>query len=124
MTSPGSPSSPGLPHQATTGRERAAKAPAALSLVRPKGDAEGVLSALPFTVLTEHDANTPSTPWIVGSLDIKAPYRRTPTARSTCACGRDITARGPAEIRALTEAHAYHRTVCALHNLPERRNAA
>ncbi|MER5952394.1 hypothetical protein [Streptomyces sp. NPDC001893] len=120
MTNP--PPTKSLPD--STGSSRAALTSLSTGDVRPKDDAEGVLSALPCTVLTEHEANAPSIPWIVGSLDIKTPYRRTPTARSTCACGRDITARGPAEIRALTEAHAYHRTVCALHNLSERRNAA
>ncbi|MFD4477374.1 hypothetical protein ACFWPU_14855 [Streptomyces sp. NPDC058471] len=92
--------------------------------MRPKDDAEGVLSSLPCTVLTEDEAGAPSTPWVVGSLDITMPYRRTPTARSTCACGRDITTRGADQVRSLIDAHAYHRTVCDLHHLPERRNAA
>lgn len=92
--------------------------------MRPKDDAEGVLSALPFTVLTEQDTGTPATAWAAQALDVKMPFRRTPTARSTCPCGRDRTARGTQEVRALIEAHTHHRTECPLRNAPERRTAA
>ncbi|MFD4631695.1 hypothetical protein ACFVYR_14360 [Streptomyces sp. NPDC058284] len=92
--------------------------------MRPKDDAEGVLSTLPCTALAEDDADAPADPQIVGYLEIRAPHKRPPTARSTCACGRDIAARGVADVHALIDSHAYHRTVCPLHDQPERRNAA
>ncbi|MGW4752881.1 hypothetical protein [Streptomyces chartreusis] len=102
----------------------ATKTQSPLAVVRPKDDAEGVLSSLPCTALTEHGANTPPTPRVVGALEIRVPYRGTPTARSWCSCGRDRTVSGADAVRELIDAHAYHRTVCHLHNLPERRTAA
>ncbi|MET9361944.1 hypothetical protein ABZX93_13610 [Streptomyces sp. NPDC006632] len=123
MTSPRSPRSPGLPNPATTARKDATDAPQLDSVVRPKDDAEGVLSALPFTVLTEQDTGTPTTEWAAQALDVKMPFRRPPTARSTCPCGRDVTARGVQDVRALIDDHAHHRTECPLHHSPERRPA-
>ena len=111
------PSAPSWAYSADTTQDTTA-------VVRPKDDAEGVLSALPCTVLTEDEANAATAQRVIGGLEIKMPYRRTPTARSWCECGRDITARGDAEVRALIDGHAYHRTVCHLHHIPERRNAA
>ncbi len=124
MTSPGTPCSPGLPLPATTGRQHAATASTPGPIVRPKDDAEGVLSVLPFTVLSEQEASAPATGWVGEVLDVKMPFRRTPTARSTCACGRDLTACGPQEVRDLIEDHAHHRTMCSLRDTPERRTAA
>ncbi|MER5938458.1 hypothetical protein ABT121_14175 [Streptomyces sp. NPDC001928] len=95
-----------------------------LAVVRPKDDAEGVLSSLPCTALTEHDTSAPAAPWVVGALEIRVPYRGIPTARSWCSCGRDRTVLGADAVRELVDAHAYHRTVCPVHNLPERRTAA
>ncbi|WP_406255250.1 hypothetical protein [Streptomyces chartreusis] len=102
----------------------AGKTRSPLAVVRPKDDAEGVLSSLPCTALAEGDAGAPAAPWVVGALEIRVPYRGTPTARSWCSCGRDRTVRGADAVRELVDAHAYHRTVCHLHNLPERRTAA
>ncbi|MGW6138083.1 hypothetical protein [Streptomyces sp. NPDC055140] len=122
MTTPAS--SPGLPHQATTGREHAAKAPAPLSVVRRKGDAEGVLSALPFTVLIEDEAGTAPGYGPIAWLTVQTPYRRPPTATSTCVCGRNLSARGRADVLDLIAAHEYHRTACPLRTNTEGRNAA
>ncbi|MFF1360284.1 hypothetical protein [Streptomyces sp. NPDC058297] len=124
MTSPTPPPSPGLPHSATTGHEHAFKAPALLSAVRPKGDAEGVLSALPFTVLTEDEASTTPGYGPIAWLTVQTPYRRPSTATSTCACGRNLSARGRADVLALIAAHEYHRTTCPLRTSQEGRNAA
>ncbi|MFG2658969.1 hypothetical protein [Streptomyces sp. NPDC048425] len=124
MTSPGSPSSPGLPRQATTGREHATKASGTLSAVRPKDDAEGVLSALPFTVLTEDEAGTAPGYGPIAWLTVQTPYRRPPTATSTCSCGRNLNARGRADVLDLIAAHEYHRTACPLRTSQEGRNAA
>ncbi|MFE4872475.1 hypothetical protein [Streptomyces sp. NPDC056682] len=108
---------PSAPHAALGTRDAA---PA----VRLKDDAEGVLSVLPFTVLTEPEASAPATAWAGEGLHVKMPFGRTPTARSTCACGRDRTARGTQQVRALIEDHTHHRTVCPLHHTPERRTTA
>ncbi|MGW6361996.1 hypothetical protein ACWFR5_44220 [Streptomyces sp. NPDC055092] len=125
MTSPTPASSPGLPHSATTGREHAFKAPAHLSAVRPKDDAEGVLSALPFTVLTEDEASTAPGYGPIAWLTVQTPHRRPPTATSTCACGRNLSARGRADVIDLIAAHDYHRTACPLRTTTqEGRNAA
>ncbi|MFF3157665.1 hypothetical protein [Streptomyces sp. NPDC057910] len=123
MTSPQAPLPPGLPNSATTVRENAAVLVPS-SVMRPKDDAEGVLSALPFTILTEQDTGTPDTAWAGEALHVRMPTRRTPTARSTCPCGRDRTAHGAQDVRALIKDHAHHRTECPLRNAPERRTTA
>ncbi|MFE3085702.1 hypothetical protein ACFXGM_19625 [Streptomyces albidoflavus] len=94
------------------------------SAARPKDDAEGVLSALPFTALPEDDAATPPGPRPIAWLTIRTPYRQTPTATSTCACGREVHARGQADVFALVAGHEHHRTVCPLRNAQEGRAAA
>ncbi|WP_331445124.1 hypothetical protein [Streptomyces xanthochromogenes] len=124
MTSPQAFRSPGLPNSATIRRENASIAPAQGPVMRQKDDAEGVLSVLPFTVLTEQDTSTAATAWAGEALDVKMPFRRTPTARSTCACGRDRTAHGAQDVRALIADHTHHRTECPLHHAPERRPAS
>ncbi|MFI5548831.1 hypothetical protein [Streptomyces sp. NPDC051738] len=121
MTSPPPTKSP---NPAAIRARSANKTQSPLAVVRPKDDAEGVLSSLPCTVLTEDDTTAPAVPRVVGALEIRTPYRRTPSARSWCSCGRDHTVRGADAVRELIDAHAYHRTVCPLHNLPERRAAA
>lgn len=93
-------------------------------MARPKDDAEGVLSSLPFTVLTEEEASTPPGPRPIGWLIVKTPYRRPPTATSTCQCGRNLSARGQADVLDLIAAHDYHRTACPLRTGQEGRNAA
>ncbi|MET7845389.1 hypothetical protein ABZT45_44070 [Streptomyces sp. NPDC005356] len=124
MTSPTPPSSPGLPHSATTGREHATKALAPLTAVRPKDDAAGVLSALPCTVLTEDEASTAPGYGPIAWLTVQTPFRRPPTATSTCACGRNLSARGRADVLDLITAHEYHRAACPLRTSQEGRNAA
>ncbi|MFI5658034.1 hypothetical protein [Streptomyces sp. NPDC051684] len=58
-------------------------------------------------------------------LTINAPGNgRTPTATSWCVCGRDLRARGQADVFALVASHDYHRTVCPLRNSEEGRAAA
>ncbi|WP_328632801.1 hypothetical protein [Streptomyces sp. NBC_00356] len=94
------------------------------SVVRPKDDAEGVLSALPFTSLTEQEASQVPGPRPIAWLTIRTPHRQTPTATSTCACGRDLSARGQADVLDLITGHEYHRTVCPLRTNTEGRNAA
>ncbi len=124
MSRPTLPAFPGLPPLAPTGREDTAKSAAPLRAVRPKGDAEGVLSALPCTALTEAEAATPSGPQIIGCLEIKAPYGRTPTATSVCLCGRDRSAVGHGKVLTLIDDHAAHRNECPLRTTQEGRNAA
>lgn len=92
--------------------------------VRPKDDAEGVLSALPFTVLTEDDSRADDGRQPIAWLVVRTPHRRTPTAESTCACGRHCTASGHADVRALIADHEAHRDLCPLRTSQEGRNAA
>ncbi|MEU5978827.1 hypothetical protein [Streptomyces sp. NPDC047315] len=62
---------------------------------------------------------------IVGGLHIVAPGRgTTPTARSWCACGRDLYAVGHRRVLALIADHAHHRDVCPHHRTQEGRAAA
>ncbi|MFF2061109.1 hypothetical protein ACFVWZ_04775 [Streptomyces sp. NPDC058200] len=48
----------------------------------------------------------------------------TPTAASSCMCGRDLFASGHHQVLALIESHAAHRTTCQLHTPQDERNAA
>ncbi|MFJ9088733.1 hypothetical protein ACIRL3_40625 [Streptomyces sp. NPDC102384] len=112
------------PHATPSGAHFADSSQATVSVVRPKGDAEGVLSALPFTALTEQEAREVPGPRPVAWLTIRTPHRQTPTATSTCACGRDLRARGQADVLDLITGHEYHRTVCPLRTNTEGRNAA
>ncbi|MFI9422545.1 hypothetical protein ACIG54_03175 [Streptomyces achromogenes] len=58
-------------------------------------------------------------------LAISSPrYGHMPTATSRCECGWDRSAIGHAQVRALIEAHAAHRTACPLRNPREGRAAA
>ncbi|MFB6676579.1 hypothetical protein ACFCWG_29975 [Streptomyces sp. NPDC056390] len=92
--------------------------------MRPKDDAEGVLSVLPCTVLTEDEASTASGYSPIAWLTVQTPYRRPPTATSSCACGRNLSARGRSDVLDLIAAHDYHRTACPLRTNTEGRNAA
>jgi hypothetical protein len=92
--------------------------------VRPKDDAEGVLSSLPFTVLTGDEAQADDGRRPIAWLTIRTPYRRTPTATSTCACGRNRTAAGDGNVWALIEDHEAHHDRCPLRTSQEGRNAA
>lgn len=57
-------------------------------------------------------------------LHISAPRGAVPTATSKCACGRDRSAVGHAQVRALINSHTAHRDLCPLRNSQEGRAAA
>ncbi|PAZ17528.1 hypothetical protein CLM62_02065 [Streptomyces sp. SA15] len=57
-------------------------------------------------------------------LHIRAPYGATPTATSTCLCGRDRRAFGARHVLALIADHADHRDRCPLRASQEGRTAA
>lgn len=120
MTNPPPTKSP----SASDGSSLAALTSLPAGAVRPKDDAEGVLSALPFTVLTEEEASTAPSYGPIAWLTVQTPYRRPSTATSTCACGRNLNARGRADVLDLIAAHEYHRTACPLRPSQEGRNAA
>ncbi|WP_236243862.1 hypothetical protein [Streptomyces sp. CC210A] len=95
---------------------RAAERPAQQRTVGdPKVVAEGVPSG---------SAPHPTTgPRILALLRISTPGRgATPSVRSWCTCGRDLTAFGQRRAAALIEGHDRHRTVCPL--LTEGKEAA
>ncbi|MFH8617900.1 hypothetical protein ACH4E8_22910 [Streptomyces sp. NPDC017979] len=99
-SSPPSNTSPAEPTRATDGRSA------------PKSAAEGVVSASRPDPHPTSDGRT-----IVGGLHIVAPGRgTTPTARSWCACGRDLYAVGHRRTLDLIADHAHHRDVCPHHN--------
>ncbi len=84
---------------------------------------QAVLSALP------PDQNPSAPPagdgrFPVAWLHIRAPRGATPTATSTCLCGRDRSAVGHRKVHALIADHATHRDECPLRTTQERRNAA
>ncbi|WP_327235965.1 hypothetical protein OG349_20435 [Streptomyces sp. NBC_01317] len=92
-----------------TGPSLAEAAPTHHGAGAPKVVAEGVPTSVPPA--PRHAAPLR----VVGELTIRAPYRATPTARSWCACGRDLTATGQADVLALVEDHAAHRDACPHH---------
>ncbi|MFH8518248.1 hypothetical protein ACH4CE_24795 [Streptomyces gelaticus] len=47
-------------------------------------------------------------------LTLTAPRGATPTATSTCQCGRNLFAAGHRRVLALIDDHARHRTLCPL----------
>ncbi|MFF8694967.1 hypothetical protein ACF08W_22485 [Streptomyces sp. NPDC015144] len=53
-------------------------------------------------------------------LIITAPRGATPTATSTCDCGRDLFAAGHRRVLALIDDHARHRDLCPLRATEER----
>ncbi|MGW2366355.1 hypothetical protein ACWCZ5_12325 [Streptomyces sp. NPDC001667] len=91
--------------------------------VRPKGDAEGVLSALPFTFLTEDEARYDDGRRPVAWLHVHAPQGATPTATSVCGCGRDRSAAGYRQVLDLITDHTAHRGTCPLRTPREGRTA-
>ncbi|WP_405778344.1 hypothetical protein [Streptomyces sp. NBC_00859] len=118
MTSPTPPSSPGLPHSATTRREDATQAPAPVSAVRPKGDAEGV------PIAVRSDPHTITVSGIGPGLHLRGLNRgEIPVADWLCACGHHERARGRA---AVTELATRVRVGHCPHNAPaqNRRDAA
>ncbi|MFF7544159.1 hypothetical protein ACFZCU_11065 [Streptomyces canus] len=60
----------------------------------------------------------------VAWLTIAAPRGATPTARSTCLCGRDRSAVGHRRVLALIADHTAHRENCPFRASPEGRTAA
>ncbi|MEW2149851.1 hypothetical protein AB0909_11435 [Streptomyces albidoflavus] len=99
-----SPSTPTGPHPAEP-------APASAARAAAKYAAEGVRSA-PRPDPRPTDQRHP-----VAWLTITAPPNRTtPTARSQCACGRDLFAAGQQRALALIADHEQHRTTCPLIN--------
>ena len=107
-----SPSKHDRPHPA----EPAAR-PAAVG-DRKSAARKGVLSAL------RPDPHPSSDRYPVAWLTIPAPGRSTvPTAHSWCRCGRDRSAVGHRQVRALIAAHIAHRTACPLRTTVERATA-
>ncbi|WP_367323531.1 hypothetical protein [Streptomyces sp. HUAS ZL42] len=60
----------------------------------------------------------------VAWLHIRAPYGATPSATSTCLCGRHRTAVGERRVHALITDHTAHRDNCPLRAPREGRTAA
>lgn len=104
----------------TTGPRSAEPTPTPDGSGAPKVVAEGVPSA-PRSDPCWDDGRRP-----VAWLHINAPGRGvTPSARSWCACGRDLFAAGQRRALALIADHEQHRTLCQLIPAPqERRKAA
>ncbi|MEV0527854.1 hypothetical protein AB0I66_30955 [Streptomyces sp. NPDC050439] len=84
---------------------------------------QGVLSARP---LEQHPSSPPAGDgrYPVAWLHIRAPRGATPTATSTCLCGRDRSAVGRRKVLALIDDHTAHRDQCPLRTPQEGRNAA
>ncbi|MEV6541246.1 hypothetical protein [Streptomyces sp. NPDC051665] len=87
-------------------------------LGEPKGVAEGVPTAV------VPDPQQGDGRYFVAWLSISTPYGATPTARSTCLCGRDRRAFGERKVLALITEHADHREHCPLRTPQEGRKAA
>ncbi|MET7744805.1 hypothetical protein [Streptomyces sp. NPDC005385] len=84
----------------------------------PKGVAEGV------PIAVRPDPRPPAGPYPVAWLTIRTPYQMTPSATSTCLCGRSRTAVGKPRVLALIADHQAHRNACPLRTLQEGRTAA
>lgn len=84
---------------------------------------QGVLSALPPG---PHPNSPPASDgrYPVAWLHIRAPRGATPTATSTCLCGRDRSAVGRRKVLTLIDDHTAHRDHCPLRTPQEGRNAA
>lgn len=79
---------------------------------------KGVLSAL------RSDPRAPDGRYPVAWLNIRTPYGATPSATSTCLCGRHETAFGNRRVLALIADHTAHRDACPLRNPQEGRAAS
>nr|WP_244211449.1 hypothetical protein [Streptomyces antibioticus] len=79
---------------------------------------QGVVSALRSNALLG-DGRRP-----IAWLRICTPHKATPTASSTCECGRDLRASGARQVLALIADHEQHRTTCPLGTDQEGRAAA
>ncbi|MEV5310531.1 hypothetical protein [Streptomyces sp. NPDC052610] len=103
---------PAGPHAA-----EAAAPPAAVG--GPKGAArKGVPSAL------RSGPHPGDGRYFIAFLHISAPRGATPTATSTCLCGRNRSAIGHRKVLALIEDHNTHRDTCPLRTRQEGRTAA
>ncbi|MET9916245.1 hypothetical protein ABZZ04_04060 [Streptomyces sp. NPDC006435] len=102
---PTPPTNPGL----------AEPAPAASGSGAPKDVGR---QAVPSSVRS--DPQTGDGRYPVAWLTITAPRGATPTATSTCQCGRNLFAAGHHRALALINDHARHRTLCPLRTTEER----
>lgn len=102
----------------TTGPCSAELASPQADLGEPKGVAEGV----PTAVVPDQQQGDGRYP--IAWLTICTPRGATPTARSTCLCGRDRRAFGARKVLALITDHAAHRDTCPLRAPQEGRTAA
>ncbi|MEU0782817.1 hypothetical protein ABZ341_14690 [Streptomyces sp. NPDC006173] len=84
----------------------------------PKGVAEGV----PIAVRPHPHPSDGRYP--VAWLTIRTPYQMTPSATSTCLCGRSRTAVGKPRVLALIADHEAHRDACPFRTPLEGRTAA
>ncbi|MET7700405.1 hypothetical protein [Streptomyces sp. NPDC005485] len=114
------PTSPALDcHTATVSGPHAAPQPVeTMAVGARKVVAEGVISVLRSN-RPPGDGRYP-----IAWLRITAPRGATPTATSTCECGRDRSAVGHRKVLVLIEDHEAHRDVCPLRTPQEGRNAA
>ncbi|MFJ5302163.1 hypothetical protein [Streptomyces sp. NPDC088350] len=101
-----------------TGPRPAELTPPQADLGAPQGVAEGVPTAV------RPDPPRGDGRYPIAWLHINAPRGATPTARSTCLCGRDRSAVGHARVHALIADHTAHRDTCPLRTPQEGRAAA
>ena len=86
------------------------------------GDPKGVAAGVPTAVRPDPQQGDGRYP--IAWLTICTPRGTTPTARSTCLCGRDRRAFGARKVLALITDHAGHRDACPLRAPQEGRTAA
>lgn len=106
-------------HAATTDPRAAGPAVPPAAVGEPTGAArKGVRTAV------SPDPQAGDGRYPVSWLHIRAPRGATPTATSTCLCGRDRSAVGHKRVLALIADHEAHRNACPLRNPQEGRAAA
>ncbi|MGW2843596.1 hypothetical protein [Streptomyces sp. NPDC001274] len=88
---------------------------------RTVGARKAVAEGVPSSVRPDPQVGDGRRP--IAWLTITAPRGATPTATSTCDCGRNLFAAGHRKVLALIDDHARHRTLCPLRTTEER-NAA
>ncbi|WP_329350507.1 hypothetical protein OG226_29225 [Streptomyces sp. NBC_01261] len=86
------------------------------------GESKGVAAGVPTAV--RPDPQQSDGRYLIAWLTICTPRGATPTARSTCLCGRDRRAFGARKVLALITDHADHRDACPLRAPQEGRTAA
>ncbi|MFF0091917.1 hypothetical protein ACFYSF_18455 [Streptomyces canus] len=117
MNAPSRPSLKSITHT-PTGPQAAPQPVDTTAVGGPKVAAEGVRSAL------RPDPQAGDGRYPVAWLRITAPRGATPTATSTCLCGRDRSAVGHRRVLALIADHTAHRDTCPLRTPQEGRAAA